>query len=58
MTVYSGTVVHTTPKYQLAMVELADGTRIMGRIQGEFAGIGERVVEVEMVDGVRYFQKA
>ena len=63
-TVYTETVVYSpTPQfandvpYQLAIVELASGRRLTGRIQGERAAIGERVEFVEWRDGVAYFCK-
>jgi uncharacterized OB-fold protein len=58
MTVYSGTVVHLKPKYHLVIVELDDGTRVMGRVDGEYASIGDEVVETESREGIRYFRKA
>ncbi len=59
MTVYSGTVVHLKPKYHLAIVELNDGTRVMGRlVEGEPVSPGEEVVEAESREGIRYFRKA
>lgn len=48
--VYTETVVHMAPErfatevpYQVAIIELADGTRITARIAGRRVSIGERV---------------
>ena len=58
MTVYSGTVVHLKPKYHLVIVDLDDGTRVMGRLDGDEVGIGSEVVETESREGIRYCRKA
>ncbi len=58
MKVYSGTVVHLKIKYHLVIVELDDGTRVMGRADGEDVRIGDEVVEAESKEGIRYFRKA
>jgi uncharacterized OB-fold protein len=57
MTVYSATVVHAKLPYQIALVDLLDGTRVMGRIDGDPVAIGDHVVELEPREGVRYFRK-
>lgn len=63
-TVYTETIVHSpTPQfanetpYQLAIVELANGRRLTGRIVGDRAAIGDRVTFVEFRNEVPYFQK-
>jgi uncharacterized OB-fold protein len=63
--VYTETVVYSPPEayvndvpYQLAIVELDGGRRITGRIAGERAQIGERVVFTEFRNQVPFFQKA
>lgn len=43
--------------YQLAIVELANGRRLTGRIVGDRAAIGDRVTFVEFRNEVPYFQK-
>ena len=58
MTVYTETVIHATPAYQIAIVELGEGLRVTGRIEGQEVAIGDALVELEARDGVRYFQKA
>lgn len=62
--VYTETLVHSpTPQfasevpYQLAIIELANGRRMTGRIHGERASIGDRVAFVEFRAEVPYFQK-
>jgi uncharacterized OB-fold protein len=57
MKVYSGTVVHLKIKYHLVMVELDDGTRVMGRADDDVR-IGDEVLETESREGIRYFRKA
>jgi uncharacterized OB-fold protein len=57
MTVYSGAVVHLKPKYHIVIVELHDGTRVMGRADDDVR-IGDEVVETESREGIRYFRKA
>jgi uncharacterized OB-fold protein len=63
--VYTETVVYSPPEayvndvpYQLAIVELEGGRRITGRIDGERAQIGERVVFSEFRNQVPFFKKA
>ena len=63
--VYTETVVYSPPEayvndvpYQLAIVELENGRRITGRIDGERAQIGERVVFAEFRNQVPFFRKA
>jgi uncharacterized OB-fold protein len=63
-TVYTETVVYSPPEayvndvpYQLAIVELAGGRRITGRIDGERAQIGDRVMFAEFRDNVPFFRK-
>jgi uncharacterized OB-fold protein len=58
MTVYTETVIHGTPTYQIAIVDLTEGVRVTGRIEGDRVAIGDPVVELEARDGIRYFQKA
>ncbi len=64
-TVYTETVIYSAPEafakeapYQTAIVTLAGGGRIAGRIVGDRVAIDDRVVEVETRNGVPYFQKA
>jgi len=63
-TVYTETVVCSPPEayvndvpYQLAIVELEDGHRITGRIDGERAQIGDRVTFAEYRNSVPFFRK-
>ena len=63
--VYTETMVYSpTPQfanevpYQLAIVELAPGRRLTGRILGERVNIGDPVGFVEFRNEVPYFQKA
>jgi len=63
--VYTETVVYSPPEayvndvpYQLAIVELENGRRVTGRIDGERAQIGERVVFAEFRNQVPFFRKA
>jgi uncharacterized OB-fold protein len=58
MTVYTETVIHAGPAYQMAIVDLGDGTRVTGRIEGHEVAIGDALIELEAREGVRYFQKA
>lgn len=55
MTVYTETVIHAAPPYQIAIIDVADGVRVTGRIEGDRVSIGDTVVELEARDGVRYF---
>ena len=63
-TVYTETVVWSPPEayvndvpYQLAIVELAGGRRITGRVSGERAKIGDRVQFTEFRNNVPFFTK-
>jgi uncharacterized OB-fold protein len=63
-TVYTETVVWSPPEayvndvpYQLAIIELEGGRRVTGRIEGERAQIGERVVFAEFRNQVPFFRK-
>jgi len=63
-TVYTETVVYSPPEayvndvpYQLAIIELAGGRRVTGRINGERAQIGDRVQFSEFRNNVPFFQK-
>jgi len=64
-TVYTETVVWSPPEayvndvpYQLAIVQLEGGRRITGRIEGDRAQIGDRVVFAEFRNQVPFFRKA
>ena len=64
-TVYTETLVYSpTPQfandvpYQLAIIELAEGRRLTGRIDGERAAIGDRVEFAEFRNEVPFFRKA
>jgi uncharacterized OB-fold protein len=63
-TVYTETVVYSPPEayvndvpYQLAIIELAGGRRVTGRVSGERAQIGERVEFAEFRNNVPFFRK-
>ncbi len=63
-TVYTETVVHAAPErfsadapYQVVIVELADGTRVVGRSSGERVAIGDRVAEAAQHGNIPTFQK-
>jgi uncharacterized OB-fold protein len=63
-TVYTETVVHAAPAqfaadapYQLAIVALAEGGRLMARIAGTRVEIGDAVEFAESRDGVPFFRK-
>ncbi len=63
-TVYTETVVHSAPEafareapYQSAIIELERGGRVTARIAGERVTIGDRVAQVEVRDGVPWFEK-
>jgi len=63
-TVYTETVVWSPPEayvndvpYQLAIVQLENGRRITGRIEGDRAQIGDRVVFAEFRNQVPFFRK-
>ena len=62
--VYTETIVYSAPEayvndapYQLAIIQLEDGHRVTGRIDGERAAIGERVAFVEFRNSVPFFRK-
>ena len=62
--VYTETVVYSPPEkyaaeapYQLAIVDLKDGSRSTVRIVGERVKIGDAVILVEERAGVHYFEK-
>jgi uncharacterized OB-fold protein len=64
-TVYTETVVYSPPEayvndvpYQLAIIQLENGRRLTGRIDGERAQIGDRVSFVEFRNSVPFFRKA
>lgn len=54
--VYTETVVHADPPYQIAIITLDDGTRRTVRIVGERVVIDQRVELLEIRDGVSYYQ--
>jgi uncharacterized OB-fold protein len=63
-TIYTETVVYSPPEayvndvpYQLAIVALAGGRRVTGRVEGERAQIGDRVQFAEFRNNVPFFQK-
>ena len=63
-TVYTETVVFSPPEayvndvpYQLAIVQLDSGRRLTGRIEGDRAQIGDRVVFSEFRNHVPFFRK-
>jgi uncharacterized OB-fold protein len=63
-TIYTETVVYSPPEayvndvpYQLAIIELAPGRRVTGRIEGERGQIGDRVQFSEFRNNVPYFSK-
>ena len=63
-TVYTETVVYSAPEayvndapYQLAIIQLENGRRLTGRIDGDRAAIGDRVHFVEFRSNVPYFRK-
>ena len=63
-TVYTETVVYSAPEayvkdapYQLAIVQLENGRRLTGRIDGERAEIGDHVSFVEFRNNVPFFRK-
>ena len=62
--VYTETVVYSAPEayvkdapYQLAIIQLENGRRLTGRIDGERAAIGDRVSFFEFRDNVPFFRK-
>lgn len=63
--IYTETVVHIAPEafqkdvpYQVAIVELADGSRLTVRIEGDPVRIDDPVVETGERDSVFFFRKA
>jgi uncharacterized OB-fold protein len=67
-TIYTETVVYSPPEayvndvpYQLAIVELAGGRRVTGRVvagpDGERGHIGDRVIFAEFRNNVPFFRK-
>jgi uncharacterized OB-fold protein len=63
-TIYTETTVHAAPErftadapYQVAIVNVEDGTRITARIQGASVVIGDAVVELDAVAEIPYFGK-
>ena len=61
---YTETVVHAAPErfaadapYQVLIVEIQDGTRIVGRSFGERVVIGDRVAEIAPHGDIPTFQK-
>jgi len=64
-TVYTETVVFSPPEayvndvpYQLAIIQLENGRRLTGRIDGEHARIGDKVAFVDFRNNVAFFRKA
>ena len=64
-TVYTETVVYSPPEayvndvpYQLAIIQLENGRRLTGRIDGERAQIGDSVSFAEFRTEVPFFRKA
>lgn len=63
-TIYTETVVHAAPAafaeeapYQVAIVQLEDGTRVTARIVGDRVAIGDSVVETEALHNAPAFRK-
>ena len=63
--VYTETVIYSAPEaftneapYQTAIVTLDGGGRVTGRVLGDRVAIDDRVIEVEVRNGVPYFTKA
>ena len=63
-TVYTETVIYSATEafaadvpYQTAIVSLDSGGRVTARISGERVRIDDRVVRVEIRDGVPFFRK-
>ncbi len=63
-TIYTETVVYSPPEayvndvpYQLAIVELAGGRRVTGRVDGERVQIGDCVQFAEFRNNVPFFKK-
>lgn len=64
-TVYTETVVYSPPEayvndvpYQLAIIQLENGRRLTGRIDGERAHVGDKVTFVDFRNSVAFFRKA
>lgn len=64
-TVYTETVVYSPPEayvndvpYQLAIIQLENGRRLTGRIEGERAHIGDPVSFVQFRNDVAFFRKS
>ena len=64
-TVYTETVVYSPPEayvndvpYQLAIIQLENGRRLTGRIDGERAQVGDKVSFVDFRNNVAFFRKA
>jgi uncharacterized OB-fold protein len=62
--VYTESVVHAPPEplaaeapYQIAIVELEDGSRLTARIEGERVAIGDRVARSSERGGAIFFRK-
>ena len=62
--VYTETVVYSAPEafaseapYQIAIVSLDGGGRVVCRVVGERAAIGDRMAEAEGRAGVPFFRK-
>ncbi len=62
--IYTETIVWAAPEqfvadapYQLAIVELADGERLTGRITGAAVAIGDAVDFAEFRNGIPFFRK-
>jgi uncharacterized OB-fold protein len=63
-TIYTETVVYSPPEayvndvpYQLAIIELATGRRVTGRVEGERVEIGDPVHFAEFRNSVPFFSK-
>lgn len=63
-TIYTETLVHAAPRafvneapYQLVIVDLEDGRRVTGRVEGERARIGDPVSLIEERNSVPFFRK-
>jgi uncharacterized OB-fold protein len=63
--VYTETIVYLAPArfaadvpYQVIIAKLDDGGSVTGRVNEEFVTIGDRVVEVEVLDGIPYFVRS
>ena len=63
-TVYTETIVHLALEryaadvpYQVIIVVLDSGDRVTARVEGDRAAIDDRVVEIEVRDGIPIFRK-